>query len=160
MTRFELIQAYVLQATGQALQTFSPVPLSATTVLQTLWPMHERFRPALYQIRSVAYSPTFEVEANEAIEALLLQGDDWADLSPGAWRVLLERHQQLLLVALMLERQGKPMSQVPDGVGEAVQSAVAIADLLHSMKLPLPPEDRSAFELPAGAHVESTLRQH
>ena len=95
-----------------------------------------------------------------AVEALVLQGDDWSSISPRAWRVLLERQQQLLTVALMLERSGQPMTRVPAELAVAHQSTVAIADVLHGMKLPMPAADRSGFDLPEGALPESSLRRH
>ena len=91
---------------------------------------------------------------------LVLQGDNWASISPRAWRVLLERQQQLLTVALMLERSGQPMTRVPAELAVAHQSTVAIADVLHGAKLPMPAADRTGFELPSGALPESSLRRH
>ena len=40
------------------------------------------------------------------------------------------------------------------------QATVAIADVLHGAKLPMPAADRTGFELPSGALPESSLRRH
>ena len=160
MNRLELIRTYVQQATGRPLESFQPAPFSGWQVVQALWPLNERFRPHLAQIRTIIYDRVFEPEADLAVEALVLRGDDWVTISPRAWRVLLERQQQLLTVALMLERTGQPMTRVPAQLAAGHQATVAIADVLHSMKLPMPPADRSGFELPEGALPESSLRRH
>jgi hypothetical protein len=160
MTRLELIHAYVQQATGRLLESFSPAPFSGWQVVEALWPLNERFRPILAQIRTITYDRRFEAEADLAVEALVLRGDDWTAVSPGAWRILLERQQQLLQVALMLESSDQPMTRVPAEMDAVDQSIVAIADVLHSMKLPMPPVERSAFALPVGSLAESSLRKH
>ena len=160
MNRLELIRAYVQQTTGKPLESFRPAPFSGWQVVEALWPLNERFRANLQQIRTIAYDRMFELEADLAVEALVLRGDDWASISPRAWRVLLERQQQLLAVALMLDRAGQPMTRVPAGQAAGHQSTVAIADVLHGMKLPMPAADRSGFDLPEGALPESSLRRH
>lgn len=160
MNRLELIRTYVQLATGRPLESFRPAPYSGWQVVQALWPLNERFRTNLPQIRSITYDRMFETEADLAVEALVLQNDEWASITPRAWRVLLERQLQLMTVALMLERSGQPMTRVPEELAVGHQSTVAIADVLHSMKLPMPPADRSGFELPEGALPESSLRRH
>ena len=160
MNRLELIRAYVQQTTGKPLESFRPAPFSGWQVAEALWPLNERFRANLQQIRTITYDRMFEPEADLAVEALVLQGDDWSSISPRAWRVLLERQQQLLTVALMLDRSGQPMTRVPAQLAVAHQSTVAIADVLHGMKLPQPAADRSGFDLPEGALPESSLRRH
>ena len=160
MNRLALIRAYAQQLTGQPLESFSPKPFSGWQVVEAIWPLNERFRPRLAQIRTITYDRIFEGEADLAIEAFVLRQDDWATVSPRAWRVLLERQQQLLLVAPMMDRAGQPMTMVPAQWAPAHQQIVAVADLLHSMKLPMPPGDRSGFELPKGSLAEPSLRQH
>lgn len=160
MNRLELIRAYVQSVAGRPLDSFKPAPFSGWQVVEALWPLNERFRPHLAPIRTITYDRLFEGEADLAVEALVLRGDDWASISPRAWRVLLERQQQLLTVALMLERSGQPMTRVPAELAAGYQSTVAIADVLHGTKLPMPPADRSGFDLPEGALAESSLRRH
>lgn len=160
MNRLELIRTYVQQHTGQQLEAFEPQPFFATQVLEVLWPLNARFRPHLAQIGSVAYAAAFEPEADEAIQALVLVDDDWSGVSPGAWRVLLERHIQLLFIAQQLAAAGSVMTRVPSGLAKHHQARIAIADLLHAMKLPLAPADRAGFALPEGAQGEPSLRRH
>ena len=160
MNRLELIRAYVQQTTGNPLESFRPAPYSGWQVAQALWPLNDRFRANLPQIRTITYDPMFEPDADLAVEALVLQGDDWSSISPRAWRVLLERQQQLLTVALMLDRSGQPMTRVPAQLAAGHQATVAIADVLHGAKLPMPAADRTGFELPSGALPESSLRRH
>lgn len=160
MNRLELIRAYVQQHTSQPLEAFEPQPFLAAQVLEVLWSLNARFRPHLAQIGSVAYAATFEPEADKAVQALVLADDDWSGVSPGAWRVLLERHVQLLFIAQQLASSGRAMTRVPAGLAKHHQARIAIADLLHSMKLPLAPADRSGFALPEGAQGEYSLQRH
>lgn len=78
MNRFDLIKAYVEHALGRPLETCRPVPLTGWQAVEALWPLNERFRPNIHQIRSLPYDAAFEPEADGAIEALVLRGDGWA----------------------------------------------------------------------------------
>lgn len=160
MDRFDLMRDYIERVTGKPLSTMRPQPLTGFDAVEALWPLNERFRPALARIKSLAYDAAFELEADEAIEGLAKDPiADWSALSAGAWRVLLERQQQGIMVALANEKAGNPLITIPAALTVAQRTAVVALFLLHSMKLPWPPEDRSGFALPAGS-ARASLRPH
>lgn len=85
------------------LDSVPPVAVEGERVAQILWPLNALFRPQFERICSLPYRPRFEREADQGIEAFAEkpEAETWASLSPGAWRVLLERHQQMIMVALL-----------------------------------------------------------
>jgi len=157
MNKFELMKSYIERATGKDINTMAPAKLSGWKAVEALWPLNERFRPNIEQIRSLRYEERFEPEADTAIEWLASSGD-WGSVSAGAWRVLLERQQQGILVAIANERVGNPLCTVPSGLTPEQRTVVVALFLLHGMKLPWPPEDRSGFEVPPGAAPASLAR--
>ena len=90
-------------------------------------------------------------------------GADWSAEPPGVWRVLLERHMQVLqLLALKAAEAGSwsaPFMSVPEPAAPALRSKLAIVFLLHSTLLPFPIVERSGAELPGGA-APSSLTRH
>lgn len=156
-----LFEKLVLQVTGVPLRSQRPVYLSGLQVVEALWPLNEVFRPKLAMIRGLAYDPLFERAADDAIasRALAIPGEEWESLPAGAWRVLLERQQQAIVVALANEKAGNPLMPVPEGFPESARTAAAMLFLLHQMKLPFPVADRSDMTLPAGS-AQASLRQH
>ena len=160
MNNFDLFKAFAERVLGKPLESIAPQPLSGWQAVEALWPLNERFRPHIVRIRVLPYDPAFELEADDAVAALI---DDtnasWEGLSAGAWRVLLERQQQAIVVALANETAGNPLMPIPPGLSD-VQRTVAVAlFLLHGMKLPWPPSDRSGFELPKGS-ARASLQLH
>ncbi|MEW6490515.1 MAG: hypothetical protein AB1578_21710 [Thermodesulfobacteriota bacterium] len=124
--------------------------ISGWRAVELLWPLNDMFRARLPEIRRLAYDPAFEPEADAAIEAYAdaPEAGTWKNLSLGAWRVLLERHQQALAVAALYEAQGRPVMTVPAGFSEDVLRVGLMLDGLLRMKLPRPPADRSRLQLP------------
>ncbi len=131
--------------------------LSPWKAIELLWPLNDMFRARLRDIRGLPYSTEFEAEADTAIEAYADEpgAGAWAKISPGAWRVLLERHLQALAHALMGQATGNFIMEIPAGLPEYQQRAALMLVWLHGMKLPTPPADRSLFELPEGGPPES-----
>jgi len=160
MDKFNLMKQYVQRAVGKPLEALRPEPLSGWDAVEALWPLNDLFRPYLHQIRSLGYDKSFEAEADAAIEALTTAGaSGWSDLSAGAWRVLLERHQQGIAVALANEQAGNPLMPIPSGLMSEQRTIVVALFLLHGMKLPWPAADRTGLELPAGS-AQASLRLH
>ncbi len=157
---FDLFQAFAESVLGKPLDTVRPIHLSGWQCVEALWPLNQRFHAAIERIRSLPYDATFEPEADGAIERLIDDANaGWDDLAAGAWRVLLERQQQALVVALANEVQGNPLMPIPPGFSPE-QTTVAVAlFLLHGMKLPWPPVDRSGLVIPTGS-ARTTLRPH
>jgi hypothetical protein len=156
-----LFRAFVLRAMGESLDSLPVAWLDGWETVEALWPINERFRPNIHQIRSLPYDKTKEAAADRAIEALVMDwpGADWANLEGSVWRVLLERQQQGIIVALANEAEGKRLMPVPSGLPVSARTGAAMIFLLHQMKLPFPASDRSGFELPVGA-LPASLRRH
>jgi len=131
--------------------------LGATEVLKLLWPLNDMFRARFTDIRCLPYAAAFEPEADAAIESWAYgeNPNAWSDISPGAWRVLLERHQQALMVAGLGEITGDFMIEIPAGLSQDRKRAALILIWLYRMKLPFPIVDRSRDELPPAARPEA-----
>lgn len=161
MQNIELAKAYFESILDKPLSQMQFVQLSGMRVLEILWPLNDLFRTRLYEIRGIPYSKYRGSEVDRAIEAFSVEPVEktWQDLEPQIWRVLLERHHQMLMVAATNEVQGFPLTSIPEDLPqEAVLPAVLLL-LLHGMKLPWPPGDRSELELPESDGPESMLHR-
>ncbi len=161
MSNVELAKAYFESVLDKRLSQMQFVQLGGMRVLEILWPVNDILRSRLYEIRGIPYSKRYGREADEAIEAFSAKpfAQTWQDLDPEVWRVLLERHHQMLMVAATNEVQGFPLTSIPaDLPPEAVLPAVMLL-LLHSMQLPWPPGDRSELELPVKDGPETMLHR-
>lgn len=161
MDKFELMRRLVERSTGgKRLESVPPEPLPWIDLAEALWALNDLFRPALQRIRSLDYDKSFEAEADAAIELMADGGAfSWDALSAGAWRVLLERHQQAITVAMANDRAKSPPMMGPQGLNAQQRTAFAAIFLLHSMELPFPAEDRSGFEVPPGS-ARASPRPH
>lgn len=157
----DLFRAFVLQELGVPLDDTKPAWLSGGDVTAALWALNDRFRPNLHQIASLPYQAEFEAEADAAIEAMVFNrlGADWSGVSANAMRVLLERQQQGIVVAMANEAVGNPLMAVPAGLPSSANIDAVMLVLLHGMKLPFPARDRAGFEIPVGTSAAS-LRRH
>jgi len=126
-----------------------PVAVDGWTVVEALWPINDDFRPKHGAFRALTYSPAHEAKADEAIERYL-STNSWGPVSLETWRVLLERHSQAIMVAALNARAGNPPMFAPHSLPKPALKGAAVIWLLHSMKLPFPPEDHSHKELPPG----------
>lgn len=161
MKNVELAKAYFESVLDKPLTEMQFDQLGGMRVLEILWPVNDILRPRLHEIRHLPYNKTLAGQADEAIEAFSERpvAQTWEDLDPEVWRVLLERHHQMLMVAATNEVQGFPLTSVPhDLPQEAVLPAVMVL-LLHSMTLLWPPGDRSEFELPLDEGPETMLHR-
>lgn len=161
MKNVELAKAYFESILDKPFAEMQFVQLGGMQVLEILWPVNDIFRPRLHDIRAIPYSKHHSHEADAAIEAFSANpvAQAWQDLEPDVWRVLLERHHQTLMVAATNEVQGAPLTSIPDGFPQnAVLPAVMLL-LLHSMRLPWPPGDRSELELPEEEGPETMLHR-
>ena len=161
MKQFDLFHVFIEKTTGKSLESLESRHLSGWETVEVLWPLNDVFRPSLVQIRSLPYDASFEPEADAAIEtaAMAPWPPSWERLSAGVWRVLLERHMQGLTVALANEAAGNPFMPVPSELPASALTVAAMIFLLHEMKLPWPPENRSEYELPSGS-ARASLRRH
>lgn len=159
MNNFEMASAYMEFVLGEKGDR-SPVDLGGWQVIESLWPLNEVFRPRVEAIRSMQYLARFEAEADSAIEAFIgaASAAVWNSISAEAWRVLLERHQQMLVVAAANEAVGSTVITLPRGLVGENRMHVLMLIYLHSMKLPRPPEDRSRLVLPEFGPPTSSRR--
>lgn len=162
MKNFDLFNAYAEKVLGKPLDSVRPQHLSGWQVVEALWPINEVFRPLISRLRTLSYNADFEEEADAAIELLAENINAWHDatLSAGALRVLLERQQQMIVVACANEAAGNlRVMPIPPGFSANQRTIAAVLFFLHGMKLPFPIIDRTGFEVPSGGPPES-LRQH
>lgn len=148
----ELAQAYFERVLGPAA---SPrmVPLSPWEFVAILWPLNAVFRPHIHRIRTIRYRSKFEPRADEAIETFADQPDasTWEGLHAGTWRVLLERHQQAVEMALANDAASRNiMTYLPESVPANARLPGLMLLWLHSMELRWSPTDRASLELPEG----------
>jgi hypothetical protein len=158
----QLAFKYFENVMGMPLDQIQPVPIDGWKLVEILWPLNDLFRPYLSRIRTIKYNRKFEEEADKAIELYVRNQNprDWNNLAGETWRVLLERHQQLLVVALANEHAGNPsITQIPFGLPHSALLPGIMLLLLHSMELPWPPEDRTDIEFPNNGPPTS-LAQH
>lgn len=151
------LEGFLTAKLGDGWRTGEFIHLNAGQVVEALWPMNDVFRQHHAQIGSLAYSPSREAEADQAL-VLLANGGVWTATapSPGAWRVLLERHTQCLTMALTNDKLRVP---VPKALKRNHYKAVAMLFWQWGMALPFPIENRSSLRWPAGP-VPGNLLQH
>lgn len=161
--RFELMEKLVLQETGVPLRSLRPVPMSVNAAAESIWPINKRLQPNLEQISALPYEKRFESQADDAVAALVLTGDEWLNLPAPVWRVLLERQFQCLqLLALKAAEAGSwdvPFMSVPEGTEIGLQQCLAVLFLLFDTPLPFPITDRSGSALPSSAVAGPLTRQ-
>lgn len=161
MSGSDLFLVYLQSRLDRPLDQAPPVYLSGWQVVEALWPLHERFSGNHAQIAALSYDPAFEPEADEAIEAFVFErnGAGWENLSAQAWRVLLERQIQGIMLASVNEMEGNPVMPLPSGFPADGHTAAAMLFLLHRMRLPFPVADQSGYAVPRGGPPASLRRQ-
>lgn len=157
----QLLMAYIAATLNKMPEDWGkPRTLSGINVVEALWPLNDLFRPHLAEIERLPYESQHEAEADAAIERFVGNGESaWANLPAGVWRVLIERHQQALVVACANEAAGNTaFMTVPASLPEASIAGAAMIYLLHGMTLPYPVKNRLESEFPpAGAPAKHLL---
>ena len=153
--RFDLSKIIVERTLGKPLDTMPPVHMTINQAAQALWPLNDRFRPRLEQIQALPYDKAQEAAADAAVERLVLDDSDWSGEQLGVWRVLWERHSQVLtLLGLKATEAGSwdaPFIPVPEPASASLRNKLAIAFLLHSTPLPFPIAERAGMAQPSPA---------
>lgn len=147
--------AYFEKVLGVGWDTSEPLPVSPERVMELLWPLNEVFRPRYERLKLLPYRQEFETAADAALlqYAKTCSAESWGMLSDGIWRVLLERHHQIMLVAMTNMAAGTPsLTPLPPGLTEEQERTGVMLSFFHQMKLLWPPFDMSGMQLPAGAH--------
>lgn len=127
------------------------VVITGERYMEIMWPLNDMFRARLHLFRHLPYDPAFEKQADEAILRLEHNpASAWENLPLEVWRVLLERHAQMLAVAAANMVAGNPLTTLPPGPPLSDSDLrVGLAFLwLLKMKLPFPAGDRSRYEFP------------
>jgi hypothetical protein len=151
----EMLIEFLERQLGRSLDEAAPVKLRGWDVVEALWPLNDIFRPVHPLVRTVAYDWQYEASADIAIEQFAKEvgARSWDNLPVQTWRVLLERYVQLTKVALAVEADGRPLTTMPSGLSRVALTAALMLALLHGMKLPWTPGDRSSDVLPSGPPV-------
>jgi hypothetical protein len=129
------------------LETLTPVAISPAEYCDLMWVWNDVFRPKAAMLASMPYGDAFEDEADRAICALIDAPPEigWIGCSPGCWRVLVERHSQMLAVATANLAAGiERLTYLPLGLSRGQQRVALALLFLLQMKLPLPPDGELA----------------
>ena len=151
--RWREVLAFAEHHLGHPLDNADPATLSPFEAAEVLWPLNDVFRPRMATIRAMPYDPTHEAGADRAVRdfAYSPTGSVWEGLADGVWRVLLERHTQLLMVVTANMVNGSPVfATVPAAFPQSARIGWLALRYLYRMELPWPAEDRSSLRLPDG----------
>jgi hypothetical protein len=147
----QLLMAYIAATLNKMPNEWgAPRVLSGMNVVESLWPLNDLFRPHLNDVGELPYESRYEAEADAAIEGYVVNGEGaWTKLPAGVWRVLMERHQQALVVACANEAAGNAaFMTIPAALPEAAIRAAAMIYMLHGMTLPYLVKPRRVSEFP------------
>ena len=144
------------------LEEAEAIPLSPSGLIEIFWLLNEVFRPVHARVRSLPYRTMFEAGAEEAIVRFAWNPtpEAWGDLKPGVWRVLLERHEQMLMVCMGNAAEGEPrMTFIPKELPDSDRLPAQMLEWHLRMSLPWRPQDRSRDEARGAASAPSLRRQ-
>ena len=146
---FELLDLFCQRELSKTFESCPPEPLTADEAMSFLWPLNERFRPLIHQIRTVKYRKQYERDADKAIREFALRDSRWESVPLVVWRVLLERHQQAITVCVAnkMHARNAVFMHVPSGLTDTARTKFAVVWLCHSMKLPYPVRDESQLDI-------------
>lgn len=150
-TTKQLLMAYIAATLNKMPDEWgAPRVLSGMNVVEVLWPLNDLFRPHLKDVGELPYESRNEADADAAIEGFVARGEvAWCNLPAGVWRVLMERHQQALVVSCANDAAGNSaFMTIPAALPEAALRGAAMIYLLHGMTLPFPVKPRLASEFP------------
>lgn len=159
---FSVLFAFLLEKTGLPEAEWVTQACSPSDLLEALWPLNDVFRPKMSRLQTLRYSPRFETEADDAVIAFASSpiAATWEGLTSGAWRVLAERHLQMLVVCTANMAAGEAaMWFIPQQLPAGDRTAAAVLEWLYGMTLPWPPRAPGSLELPASTHPGSMQLQ-
>ncbi len=140
----ELLFQYYKSVLGEDWKSRSPVPLSGLEVVEALFPLNAVFKNNYVQSRSLPYLPELEGAADMAQKKYVFDGY-FGPLGTETLRVILERQQQAMTVAMLNEAAGNPPMVVPEGLPKEARTGAAILFFLQEMRLPFPVDDRGNY---------------
>lgn len=159
--RSEQLERFITAHLGDGWKAGPIAYLDGEQAVAALWPMIDVFRAHMAAIGSLTYDAAYEDEADLAL-AQLAAGGIWTDSdpSPGAWRVLLERHTQSIAVAATNEAAGNiKLVPCPQVLPPAQHGILVMLFLQWAMVLPLPPSQQPSLAWPPEMQPKS-LRKH
>jgi hypothetical protein len=110
--------------------------------IQLMWGWNTVFKTKAARLAAMAYDPLFEEDADQALLRLTAAppGKAWKRCSTGCWRVLYERHVQMLTLAMTNEIERAPaLAHLPAGLSVDQQRTGLALMFLLRMKLPWAP---------------------
>jgi len=142
---FDAAIKFLEDTMGKPLDDCVPVPVSPDEYLEIMWSLNDVFKEHVHLINSVKYKKAFEKSADKAVEKFAFGDAERKTISSGTWRVLLERHKQMLTVALANKHAGESsITVLPHGFPEDQKQAALMLLLLRRMKLPYKVNDQQA----------------
>lgn len=119
------------------------VTLTFGEIVERLWLLNDLLRPRLPEIEDLPYDPAFERVLDDAIGAFFAGKNEkiWDELPAMAWRVLLERQTQAIILG-ELHKNEVFASVPPSVVRKGLELHLALF-ALREMKLPLPIRGKS-----------------
>ena len=97
------------------------------------------------------YKARFEAEADAALVSYVFDNDDWATLSAQAWRVLLERQQQSIILFQLHATEA--LIPVPQELSPQYRLGAVLLYAIHERSLPFPLLDKEALAVSSGTLV-------
>jgi len=144
----EVLDRWLMREIGAPTRDAAPKSLDWWAAVEAVWPLGDLFSPRLEIIRSIKYRARSEPAADKALEDFAFGvGECWESTPSGAWRVLLERHQQFIQLALANKAAGLWLMAPALLPRDRLLPFLALA-FLRGMTLPFPVADRSRFEPP------------
>lgn len=161
MKDFSELMVFLEQMTGLSAEEWIPAPRTPWQLAEALWPMWDTFRPRAQRLKVLPYLRRHEQAADEAIIDFAVSGQEWTDALPaGVWRVLLERHMQMLTVCMLNEGViGGFTWHLPAQLPAEYETRAAVLEWWLRMKLPFPPHAKGSMEFPDGS-VPGPMRLH
>jgi hypothetical protein len=145
---------------GEGWRQSSPRSVSTDQALQALWQLNDLYQQNYQLIASLSYASTYEKEADQALEKLVL-GGAWSgrDPKPIVWRVLLERQHQSMVVVLANElHNNDDFCTIPSELPEVYLPHAIALFLQFEMKLILEPKNKLPAHWPPTGLQESFSR--
>jgi len=137
------------------------VGISPARYIQLMWEWNAVFKGKAARLAALGYDPLFEEHADKALLRLTAADPSkaWKRCSTGCWRVLYERHVQMLMLAMTKEAERATfLTHLPAGLDEERQRTGLALICMLRMKLPWAPAMRSEpFDL---AQTPACIARH
>lgn len=128
----ELSKAWIAYCEPKVAPDAEAEPFSPDLVMERLWLFNPLFTARFDAITATDFSTVFDEEADGALMDLAWHDRiAWDGLSVGAWRVLFDRHEYALIVAMANKTAGVAViAGLPRGLSEEEQSRALLLQFL------------------------------